>query len=276
MTERLELLFTRDPAEAPRHPVEEVYGSAVTFPEARPYLVANFVQTVDGVVVFGERGGWNASTVSMSSAIDRHVMALLRAVADAIIVGAGTFRTARSHQWSPGGIAPEAAAALDELRARLRGPTCERAPLYIVTASGALDPAHVALAQPETRVSVVTTDAGAARLAGVLPTAVEVISVGAREAVDPPALVEIVAERSGGLLLCEGGPRLLGELERAGLVDELFLTVAPQLAGRDDAHRRLGLVEGFAATPEEAPKLELHSARRARDHLFLRYRRGGG
>ena len=122
MTERLELLLARDPAAAPRHPVEEVYGSAVTFPEARPYLVANFVQTVDGVVVFGERGGWNASTVSMGSAIDRHVMALLRAVADAIIIGAGTFRTARSHQWSPGGLVPEAAAAFDELRASLRGP----------------------------------------------------------------------------------------------------------------------------------------------------------
>ena len=87
--------------------------------------------------------------------------------------------------------------------------------------------------------------------------------------------MELVAERSGGLLLCEGGPTLLGELARAGLVDELFLTVAPQLAGRDDAHRRLGLVEGFAATPEEAPKLELHSLRRAREHLFLRYRRAG-
>jgi riboflavin biosynthesis pyrimidine reductase len=163
MTERLELLFTRDTAEAPRNPVEETYGSALTFPPSRPYLVANFVQTVDGVVVFGERGGWNASTISMSSAIDRHVMALLRAVADAIIVGAGTFRTARTHQWSPGGIAPEEAQALDELRASLRGPGCERAPLYVVTASGELDPSHVALTAPETRVSVVTTDARRAR-----------------------------------------------------------------------------------------------------------------
>ena len=275
MSEHLELLFSRDPVEAPRLPVEEVYGSAVTFPEARPYVVANFVQTVDGVVVFGERGGWNASTISMSSAIDRQVMALLRAVADAIIIGAGTFRTARTHQWSPGGIAPETADALDELRASLRGAGCGRAPLYVVTASGALDPSHVALAEPETRVSVVTTDAGMARLAGVVPETVEVISTGAGDEVDPRTLVELVAERSGGLVLCEGGPTLLGDLERARLVDELFLTVAPQLAGRDVAHRRLGLVEGFAATPDEAPRLELHSVRRAREHLFLRYRRAG-
>jgi riboflavin biosynthesis pyrimidine reductase len=273
MTEHLELLFTRDPPEAPRHPVEEAYGSAVTFPATRPYLVANFVQTVDGVVVFGERGGWNASTISMSSAIDRHVMALLRAVADGIIIGAGTFRTARTHQWSPGGIAPESASALDELRASLRGPDCERAPLYVVTASGMLDPSHVALTAPETVVTVVTTEAGRTRLAGVLPAAVEVVSAGAGDEVDPRSLVDLVAERSGGLMLCEGGPSLLGELERAGLVDELFLTVAPQLAGRDAVHRRLGLVEGFAATPDEAPRLELHSVRRAHDHLFLRYRR---
>ncbi len=122
---------------------------------------------------------------------------------------------------------------------------------------------------------MVTTDAGMARLAGVVPETVEVISTGAGDEVDPRTLVELVAERSGGLVLCEGGPTLLGDLERARLVDELFLTVAPQLAGRDVAHRRLGLVEGFAATPDEAPRLELHSVRRAREHLFLRYRRAG-
>jgi riboflavin biosynthesis pyrimidine reductase len=276
MTEQLELLFAREPGVPPRHPVENAYASALTFPATRPYLVANFVQTVDGVVVFGERGGWNASTISMDSAIDRYVMALVRAVADAIIIGAGTFRVARNHQWSPGGLVPEQATAFDELRTRLRGPGCERAPLYVVTASGRLDRSHVALTSPETRVSIVTTDAGAARLAGSLPPEVEVISTGGRAEVDPDALVHLVAERSGGLLLCEGGPHLLGDLERAGLVDELFLTVAPQIAGRDVEHRRLGLVEGFAATPDAAPKLELHSLRRAHDHLFLRYRRAGG
>ena len=101
----------------PRHAIERAYGSAMNFPAARPYLVANFVQTIDGVVAFGARGGDNAGTVSMDSEIDRRVMALLRAHADSILIGAGTFRTARSHQWSPGGLVPDEADAFDALRA---------------------------------------------------------------------------------------------------------------------------------------------------------------
>ncbi len=67
----------------------------------------------------------------MDSAVDRHVMALLRALADAIVIGAGTFRTARSHQWSPGGLVPEAAGAFDELRALRPRAAAARAPLYV-------------------------------------------------------------------------------------------------------------------------------------------------
>jgi riboflavin biosynthesis pyrimidine reductase len=270
----LELLWQRDPPLEPRHPAELPYGSALTFPGTRPHLFANFVQTIDGVIVFGERGGWNAGTVSLNSEIDRWVMALLRAHADAIVIGAGTFRVARRHQWSPGGLVPDAAGEFDALRALLRGPTVARAPLYVVTASGRVDPAHVAFTAPETRVAVVTTEAGASRLQGTLPAAVEVLALATGGELDPAAVLRLIARRSGGLILCEGGPHLLGAFTRAGLLDELFLTVAPQIAGRDEEHRRLGLVEGFAAAPEEAPRLGLHSLRRAQDHLFLRYRRG--
>jgi riboflavin biosynthesis pyrimidine reductase len=201
-------------------------------------------------------------------------MALLRAHADAIVIGAGTFRIAHSHQWSPGGVAPDAAADLDALRALLRGPAAERAPLYVVTASGRLDPTHAAFTAPETRVAVVTTAIGASRLEGTLPAAVEVLALEDDSQLDPVELVRLIASRSGGLILCEGGPHLLGALARADLLDELFLTVAPQIAGRDDDLRRLGLVEGFAAAPDEALRMQLHSLRRAQDHLFLRYRRG--
>jgi riboflavin biosynthesis pyrimidine reductase len=266
----LELLWSRDPVAPPRHAVEEPYGSALVLPDERPYLVANFVQTIDGVVVFGERGGWNAGDVSMHSAIDRHVMALLRSLADAVVVGAGTVRVAATHQWSPGGLVPEEAEAFDELRARVRG-RGERAHLYVVTAHGEVDPAHPALTEPEAPATVVTTAAGAARLEGRLPAGVELMALGGGEAIAPSDLVAAVAARSGGLLLCEGGPTLLGELVRDGLVSELFLTVAPQLAGRDTMHRRLGLIEAFAALPDEAPAAALHSVRRGADHLFLRY-----
>jgi riboflavin biosynthesis pyrimidine reductase len=267
----LELLWSREPVDPPRHEVEAVYGSALELSDRRPWLLANFVQTTDGVVVFGERGGWNAGTIGMGSKPDLRLMALLRARADAIVIGAGTFRVARTHQWSPGGLVPEDAPALDAYRAATRGGAAERAPLYVVTASGNVDPAHAAFTAPETRVAIVTTERGAAALEGVLPAHVEVLAPGAGGTVEPAALVELVAARSGGLILCEGGPTLLGDLLSARLVDELFVTQAPQLAGRDAGHRRLGLVEGFAATPDEAPRLQLESLRRHGDHLFLRY-----
>jgi riboflavin biosynthesis pyrimidine reductase len=271
--ESLELLWARDPVVRSRHPAEEAYGSAVTFAGERPLVFANFVQTIDGVVAFGERGGQNASRISMDSEIDRRVMALLRAHADAIVIGAGTFRTAHSHQWSPGGLVPGEDASFDGLRAALRGPGAERAPLYVITATGDLDPRQAALAAPETHVTVVTTTPGADRLEPMLPSHAELLALGDGPRVDPATAIRAVAERSGGLILCEGGPALLGELARAELLDELFLTVAPQLAGRDAGDRRLGLLEGFAASPEEAPRLELHSLRRARHHLFVRYDR---
>jgi riboflavin biosynthesis pyrimidine reductase len=270
----LEVLWEREPALEPRHRAELPYASALTFPETRPHLLANFVQTIDGVIAFGERGGWNAATVSMDAAIDRQIMALLRAHADAIVIGAGTFRIAHHHQWSPGGVAPDAAGDLDALRVLLRGPAAERAPLYVVTASGRLDPTHVAFTAPETRIAVVTTAVGASRLEGTLPATVEVLALEDDSQLDPVELVRLVTHRSGGLILCEGGPHLLGAFARAGLLDELFLTVAPQIAGRDEDLRRLGLVEGFAAAPDEALRMQLYSLRRAQDHLFLRYRRG--
>jgi riboflavin biosynthesis pyrimidine reductase len=87
----------------------------------------------------------------------------------------------------------------------------------------------------------------------------------------PPTAVIDVLQREFGveLLLHEGGPRLLGSFLAAGSLDELFLTVAPQVAGRE-AMPRPGLVEGAAFLPETAPWFDLQSVKRAGNHLFLR------
>jgi riboflavin biosynthesis pyrimidine reductase len=63
---------------------------------------------------------------------------------------------------------------------------------------------------------------------------------------------------------------LFGQLLRANLVDELFLTVAPQVVGRDEAARRLSLVEGVSFGGQ-GRWASLASVRRAGDDLFLRY-----
>ena len=72
-------------------------------------------------------------------------------------------------------------------------------------------------------------------------------------------------------MLTEGGPHLLGSFIGSDRLDELFLTVAPQLVGRDSTER-LGLVEGIALPPGDARWDHLESVRRSGDHLFLRYR----
>ena len=81
-------------------------------------------------------------------------------------------------------------------------------------------------------------------------------------------------QRAGGFarLLSEGGPTVAGELLSTGLLDELFLTVSPALAGRADGSLRRGLVHGREFPANELRRADLVSVRRSDSHLFLRYR----
>ena len=73
------------------------------------------------------------------------------------------------------------------------------------------------------------------------------------------------------LILTEGGPTVFGALAAAGLVDELFLTVSPLLAGRPDPEDRLQLIEDAPLLPDAGVEGRLLSVRAAGSHLFLRY-----
>ncbi|MGH2929821.1 MAG: dihydrofolate reductase family protein, partial [Solirubrobacteraceae bacterium] len=96
----------------------------------------------------------------------------------------------------------------------------------------------------------------------------------AQPALDPAVAIETL--RAGGheLILCEGGPLLFGQLVDAGLVDELFLTLSPVLAGHGDASGRLSLLESAELLPGRMPAATLLTLRRADSHLFLRYQLG--
>jgi riboflavin biosynthesis pyrimidine reductase len=89
--------------------------------------------------------------------------------------------------------------------------------------------------------------------------------------VSASAVLDIVRATGARLALCEGGPHLFGDFLEARLIDELFLTLAPQVIGRDETAQRLSLVEGvsFGGVGRWA---SLASVRRAGDDLFLRYR----
>ena len=72
--------------------------------------------------------------------------------------------------------------------------------------------------------------------------------------------------------LYEGGPNLLASFLTEHLIDELFLTLAPQLAGRSQDMHRLSLMEGHAYQSDEAPWTTLLSVKQAESHLLLRYK----
>lgn len=262
-----------------------LYGGSLKIPERtdghRPYLLANFVSTLDGVVSFelpNESGG---GPISGESEEDHMVMGLLRARTDAIIFGAGSLRSDSGHVRTPQFIFPALAEEFAAYRARLG--TTELPLNVVVSGSGNVDLREPTFSTPGLQVIIATTEAGATLLAGeTLPLGVEVRAIahevfstaeGSRSAISMSALLSVLRSDYGvRVALTEGGPRLLASFVAAGLLDELFLTIAPQLAGRTDASPRLTLLEGLAFAPAMAPWATLLSLKRAGSHLLARYR----
>lgn len=254
-------------------PLARRYGSdlAIALRRDRPTIIANFVSTLDGVVAFDTLGRSGGRAVSGGFTPDRFLMGLLRATADAVLVGAGTVRSGNRHVWTPEHVHPPSAAAFAAWRRQL-GLAAPAPTTVMVTASGRIDPEHPGLHDPSVPVLIVTTASGAERLERLaLPRSVDVEVAGDGGRIAEDALLAHLAGRHLELVVCEGGPTLFGGLIGAGLIDELFLTIAPQLAGRAAALPRLALVEGFAYEVGTTPWAELRSVMRADNHLFLRY-----
>ncbi|HET6379713.1 MAG TPA: dihydrofolate reductase family protein [candidate division Zixibacteria bacterium] len=255
-------------------PLAERYGGDLAIPlrEDRPTVVANFVSTLDGVVSYATPEAAGGGEISGFFEPDRFVMGLLRSVADAVLIGAGTLRAARAEAWTPAHIHPSSAPDYAQLRAALGlrpNPTT-----VVVTASGQVDLTHPGLAGSGADVLVLTTDAGAAALERQRPARhIEIEASGSH--VLPSAIIDALGARDAELVLCEGGPHLFAQLLGGGLVDELFLTLSPQLAGRSPTTPRLALTEGVAFDLASAPWARLVDARRAGSHLFTRYRLDG-
>jgi riboflavin biosynthesis pyrimidine reductase len=237
-----------------------IYGD-LGFAESCVY--ANFVATLDGVVAIPTLPSSN-EVISGGSDADRFLMGVLRALADAVLVGAGVLRASPRGTWRAEKIYPAAAEAYSELRDGLGLPPAPE--IAVLTGSGSLDPEHPVLAG---RAVVLTSDAGAARLAGKVPETAALVSLGAEQHVGGAAIVEALRERGHRRILCEAGPHTFGTLLEAGRVDELFLTTSPFLAGEAGAGSRLRLVEAADLVPFVEGRLL--SVRRHGRHLFTRY-----
>ena len=241
----------------------DVYGGDLGF--RQPCVYANFVASMDGVTALGPEYPSSGSAISGHDPADRFVMGLLRACADVVLIGAGTLRATPGHLWTPAHVCPAAAGGYAALR-RTRGLTADPL-LAVVTARGDVPAGHPAL---RAGALILTTAAGARRLHGQLPPACTIVDLGDGPALPPAEVLAAARARGGSMVLTEGGPRLLGQLAAGGLLDELFLTVSPVLAGRGETARP-GLVAGLELLPGRAEPAELLTVRRHGSCLFLRY-----
>jgi riboflavin biosynthesis pyrimidine reductase len=241
--------------------LERLYGGPLGLEE--PLLYANFVSTLDGVVAIPSIEGSN-SLIAAGSDGDRFVMGLLRAFADVVLVGSGTLRSSPRGTWRPEKVYPPAAEDFAELRRRRGRP--ERPEVAILSGRGSIDPRHPVL---ESGAVVLTSGRGANELDGRLPEGSTLVPLGDELELDPDEVVRALHDRGHRLILSEAGPHTFGALLRAGVVDELFLTVSPLLAGDGGPDSRFRLVEGADLVPLLAARPL--SIRRHEEHLFLRY-----
>jgi len=236
------------------------------------FVISNFVTTLDGVVSLNVPGHAGGGDISGRDQHDRMVMGVLRAVADAVIVGAGTLRAASPrHLWTAEYIYPPLTDAYKQLRAFLKK---SDPPLnVIVSARGAVDLKKRVFQSGEVPVLIVTTKYAEHRVhQDDLPPWVQIAAIESAGPLDARSIVEAVSHvRQSDAILVEGGPHLMADFLAQQCVDELFLTLAPQIAGRDDLSERPGLVAGKSFAPKHPLWGTLIEVKRGGSHLFLRY-----
>lgn len=222
-------------------------------PARRPYVVVNMISTVDGRATIDGRSG------PIGSRADRALFRGLRTVVDAVIVGAGTVRAERYGQI----IREESHRRLRRERGLSEEPLA-----FIVSGRLSLSADIPLLAAAGSRVAIVTASTAS------LPECsarVEYVRAERNGSLDLPAALAELRERFAvRTLLCEGGPHLNAHLLAAGVVDELFITLSPKLAGGEETSGEgLRIVAGPEL--ETNIELELLGALESESAVFLRY-----
>jgi riboflavin biosynthesis pyrimidine reductase len=241
-------------------------------PRARLHVYSNFVSTLDGVVSLQARGHSGGGDISGFSAQDRMIMGLLRAAADVVIVGAGTLAADPYHVWTPQAICPELAA--DYRRLEIGIAKRSAALNVVVSASGGINLSLPVFTSGKVPVMIVTTEVGAKRLSKQKPrdgVKIHAVRTRLREIPAASILEELQRVGVGTRVLVEGGPQLMGAFYKERLIDEQFLSLAPQIAGRQLGDTRPGFVMGKHFAPRDPLWGTLLDARRGTGLLFLRY-----
>jgi riboflavin biosynthesis pyrimidine reductase len=196
-------------------------------PDDRPFLLVNMIATADGRATIAGRTG------PIANRADYELFHALRTRVDAVMVGAETVRVESYGPMEPAAV--------------------------LVTRSVRVPPTVGLLRAPDNRVVVLTPspDRTLAPCAAAVEYLRDDLAGGVRR---------LRTELGMRSVLCEGGPRLLGDLLHARLVDELHVVIAPKLAGGADPTT---IVTGAGLDPP--PGLRLLSLHESGDYLFLRY-----
>lgn len=185
---------------------------AARAPAGRPWVVTNFIASADG------RAAFAGESAPFGSDGDREVFHRLRTQVDAVLTGTGTLAAETYNRL----------AARPERRAQREAEGLAPDPwLVLVTRSGSVPWEAPLFSSPEQRVLVFTGAHLEVPDAVLAPVTVEHLP----EATFTAALAHARERHGIASVLCEGGPRVLSALLHEGLLDELFLTVAPRLAG---------------------------------------------
>ena len=237
----------------------EIDYTTLDFPEPRrdrPFVAINMVSSLDGhtVIEGTERG--------LGSRLDQRLMRELRVHFDVVLNGAATFRASGTS-------------------ARLNNPELERwrvehgmapSPIAaVLTRSGDLPPERRFFTDRSFEAVIYLSDAAAPEVRAELERRGRPVAIVSEANAGEEMLQHMQTELGASRVLVEGGATLNGELIRAGLVDEFFLTLAPKIAGGDTVHP----IVQWSGAPTAAGMRELalqHAFSASTGELFLRYR----
>lgn len=225
-------------------------------PIHRPFFYTNFVETVDGKiqVVDSPNGYW-----PIGSAFDYKTLLELRAHADVLIHGKTTAQFIRTidNLGKP------------EFQQRRKKLGKKRDILYVVISAHPTKELIEYLTNPPSGVQALLCTTNSAKVPKELKQSVAVIRFGTKH-VDLSALSAHLFKHNYHYILVEGGPTVLGSFLQAGLMDEVFVTIAPKIFG-NAKQKTLSMVEGVLFQPERVKKLQLLSVHPVENEVYLRY-----
>ncbi len=257
-------------------PLRVFYGGGLSFtiPHGMPYVIGNFVKSIDGPVTFG-KGNPNAL---FGHPQDRLIMSILRSWADVVIVGKDTLMDdPRDATWHWKTSSPKGAEGeLAELYRSL-GKNSRQRNLFVSGSGQGFDFSRGVFSDPDVTAAIATTSAGEVNIRkGIeesgLKSSVDILVLDdPKRGVDLKKLIAVLYEQGAKNILLEGGPALYGDFESLGLINEIFLSQKSVIAGNAKRDPRPTFT-GHSYEPGKEKNMDLMSLKKGQDSmLFFRW-----